>query len=147
VDQVVLRLNQKAAEEMEMYAQIVIMIAALSHQVKTGDGMSHKLAQMVTTQFLKGVTNANTSAALMEPILLLDQKAADLTNVLIGVTTAVLVMIGENLRAANKDTIPETLVIANMNAAQKEMILLLMMAADLTYAQTMVTIAALNLLE
>jgi hypothetical protein len=33
-----------------------------------------------------------------------------------------------------------------MNAAQKEMILLLMMAADLTYAQTTVTIAALNLL-
>jgi hypothetical protein len=44
----------------------------------------------------------------MELILLLDQKAADLTYALIGVTTVVLVMIGANLRAAKKDIILET---------------------------------------
>jgi hypothetical protein len=166
-------LNQKAAQKIN--AQIMEMIAAQSHQEKTGDGMSHKLAKMVTTLFLKAKTDANTNAALflmnarkinvliMETIaalnlqaktgdgmshrpakmvtslfqkdlkdantvaalmdllvLLMNQKAAEGMSAQIGVTTAAAVMLGVNLKPAKTDTMPVTLEIATMNAALKE---------------------------
>merc|ERR1712046_69951 len=60
-------MSQKDAEL--MFALTTLMIAVLNLQVKTGDGMSHRLAKKVTLLSLTVLVNAHTNAAL--PVMIL----------------------------------------------------------------------------
>ena len=128
---------------LKINVQTTVMIAALNLQAKIGDGMSLKLAKLDTPHILIILKAVNTTAAQMD-LQQMKLKDAEPISALTGAMTAVVVILGANLKHAKMVTMRLTLVIVNTSAAQMDMIPGSQKDAELMFALTTEMIAALN---